>query len=306
MSTPDRKAMLARDHPALSIRGQCRLLGIARSGVYRPAPANDDGDAALMRRIDAVFPLPLARPGDRPAKPSMGSGYHVHSDRPRLPLPGRDHRLGEPGGARLAAVEHHGYCLLCRRAGRGAGTVRQTGHLQHRPGEPVHQRRFHRAADERRHPHLDGRPRSLDGQCVHRTAVTVAEIRGRSPQGLCRRPRGTRRHRRLDPLLPWRTPAPGAGRPDTHGGVARGRQRRSGRQRCGHDAALGRRYRVAHMPTATTTATTADDLRGVSKKVGADPASNQQRPSGGPHPGVHFSRPGDDCRRCAGAPVHRS
>ena len=55
MSTPDRRVMLERDHPALSIRGQCRLLGIARSGVYRPAPANDDEDLALMRRIDALF-----------------------------------------------------------------------------------------------------------------------------------------------------------------------------------------------------------------------------------------------------------
>ena len=55
MSTPDRRALLDRHHPMLSIRGQCRLLGIARSGVYRPAPANDDGDAALMRRIDALF-----------------------------------------------------------------------------------------------------------------------------------------------------------------------------------------------------------------------------------------------------------
>jgi putative transposase len=47
--------MLDRDHPTLSIRGQCRLLGIARSGVYRPAPANDVEDLALMRRIDALF-----------------------------------------------------------------------------------------------------------------------------------------------------------------------------------------------------------------------------------------------------------
>ena len=55
MSTPDRRAMLDRGNPTLSIRGQCRLLGIARSGVYRPAPANDDEDLALMRRIDALF-----------------------------------------------------------------------------------------------------------------------------------------------------------------------------------------------------------------------------------------------------------
>ena len=33
MSTPDRRAMLERDHPTVSIRGQCRLLGLARSGV---------------------------------------------------------------------------------------------------------------------------------------------------------------------------------------------------------------------------------------------------------------------------------
>jgi putative transposase len=32
------------------------LLSLARSGVYRPQrPANDDGDLALMRRIDALF-----------------------------------------------------------------------------------------------------------------------------------------------------------------------------------------------------------------------------------------------------------
>jgi hypothetical protein len=49
MSALDRRKMLERDHPALSIRGQCRLLGIARSGVYRPAAANDDADLALMR-----------------------------------------------------------------------------------------------------------------------------------------------------------------------------------------------------------------------------------------------------------------
>lgn len=55
MSTPDRRAMLDRDHPTLSIRGQCRLLGIARSGVYRPVPADENGDLALMRRIDALF-----------------------------------------------------------------------------------------------------------------------------------------------------------------------------------------------------------------------------------------------------------
>jgi transposase len=172
MSTPDRRAMLERGHPTLSIRGQCRLLGLARSGVYRPRPANDAGDWALMRRIDALFvawpflgsrrmtamlradgltvnrkrvqrrdaadgdrrprpkaeddetgagahdlSVPVARRRNRPAEPGMGSGRHLHSDRPRVSLPGGPgggHRLGEPGGARLAIVEHHGRRLLRR------------------------------------------------------------------------------------------------------------------------------------------------------------------------------------------------
>jgi putative transposase len=55
MSVPDRRARLDRAHRALSIRRQCRLLGLARSGVYRrPAPADAD-DLALMRRIDELF-----------------------------------------------------------------------------------------------------------------------------------------------------------------------------------------------------------------------------------------------------------
>ena len=55
MSTPDRRGMLDRAHNALSIRRQCMLLGIARSGVYRPPRSANDNDLALMRRIDELF-----------------------------------------------------------------------------------------------------------------------------------------------------------------------------------------------------------------------------------------------------------
>ncbi len=55
MSTPDRRSRLDRAHGVLSIRRQCMLLSLARSGVYRMArPANDD-DVALMRAIDELF-----------------------------------------------------------------------------------------------------------------------------------------------------------------------------------------------------------------------------------------------------------
>ena len=55
MSTPDRRARLDRDHGAVSIRRQCTLLSLARSGVYRMQhPANDE-DVALVRAIDELF-----------------------------------------------------------------------------------------------------------------------------------------------------------------------------------------------------------------------------------------------------------
>ena len=50
MSTPDRYNLLDRGHPGLSIRRQCALLGVARSGVYRARKPANDNDLGLMRR----------------------------------------------------------------------------------------------------------------------------------------------------------------------------------------------------------------------------------------------------------------
>jgi putative transposase len=55
MSVPDRRAMLDREHAQLSIRRQCELLGIARSGVYRPLRPANDNDLGVMRRLDELF-----------------------------------------------------------------------------------------------------------------------------------------------------------------------------------------------------------------------------------------------------------
>lgn len=57
MGVPDRRAMLDRDHARLSIRQQCELLGIARSGAYRPPRAANDNDLGAMRWIDELFTL---------------------------------------------------------------------------------------------------------------------------------------------------------------------------------------------------------------------------------------------------------
>jgi len=55
MSTPDRRALVDRQDAGLSIRRQCRLLGVARSGVYRLAAAANDNDLAVMHRLDELF-----------------------------------------------------------------------------------------------------------------------------------------------------------------------------------------------------------------------------------------------------------
>ena len=53
MSTTDRRTMLDRGDPSLSMRSQCAMLGLSRSGVYRQRAAND-ADAADRRIVPAA------------------------------------------------------------------------------------------------------------------------------------------------------------------------------------------------------------------------------------------------------------
>src|SRR5260370_7319530 len=54
MSVPERRAMVERPGENLSVRRQCALLNLARSGVYRAGPVTGADDLALMRRIDEL------------------------------------------------------------------------------------------------------------------------------------------------------------------------------------------------------------------------------------------------------------
>lgn len=54
MSTPDRRAMIDPAKDDLSVRRQCELLALSRSGVYRPKSDAAADDLALMRRIDVL------------------------------------------------------------------------------------------------------------------------------------------------------------------------------------------------------------------------------------------------------------
>ena len=55
MSRSERRAMVMRDHPALSLSCQCRLLSIGRSSLYYTPRGESAETLALMRRIDELF-----------------------------------------------------------------------------------------------------------------------------------------------------------------------------------------------------------------------------------------------------------
>ena len=71
MSRAERVAMVDRGGADLSVRRQCVLLGLARSGVYRQAAAPDPEELALMRWIDEQY---LATPfrGSRRMTAALG------------------------------------------------------------------------------------------------------------------------------------------------------------------------------------------------------------------------------------------
>ena len=55
MSRGERKAVIRRDHPDLSLSRQCRLLSISRSSFYYVLKGESPENLALMRRIDELF-----------------------------------------------------------------------------------------------------------------------------------------------------------------------------------------------------------------------------------------------------------
>ena len=55
MSRAERRAMVVRDHPSLSLSRQCRLLSIGRSSLYYEPKGESAETLALMRRIDELF-----------------------------------------------------------------------------------------------------------------------------------------------------------------------------------------------------------------------------------------------------------
>ncbi len=55
MSRGERKAMIVRDHPGLSLSRQCDILAISRSSYYYTPKGESPENLMLMRRIDELF-----------------------------------------------------------------------------------------------------------------------------------------------------------------------------------------------------------------------------------------------------------
>jgi len=108
MSASNCRAKPDRHHPDLSVRRQCAMLGVARSGVYRkPRPANDN-DLEAMRRIERCSPRGRSSaPGashyaggegfsDRPqarAAADAADGIEALGSKPRTSKPAAGHKI---------------------------------------------------------------------------------------------------------------------------------------------------------------------------------------------------------------------
>src|SRR5512132_4270736 len=304
MSRPDRKAMLDRDRRGLSIRRQCVLLSLARSGVYRrQRPANDD-DLVLMRRIDQLF---LAWPflgSRRTTKPQ-----HGHKIFPYLL---RDLVIERPNQVwaadityipigrgflyLVAVIDWFSRAVLAWRLSNTMDAAFCVDALEEalaRWGRPEifntdQGSQFTGAAFTGTlvaagiRVSMDGRGRWIDNVFIERLERSL-KYEDVAPPTAARRVPESRlgslfiiadaRIRRWATGRRWRS-------------GARASPARSPTTLWTY-AARGRRSRVAHVPTATTTAT--DALRGVIEEGGAGPASNQHRRSGGPTDWVQFT-----------------
>jgi putative transposase len=81
MSAPDRRALVGRQDARLSIRRQCALLGVARSGVYRPSVPANDNDLLVMRRLDELFTAWPFLGSRRMAKMLKEEGFAINRKR---------------------------------------------------------------------------------------------------------------------------------------------------------------------------------------------------------------------------------
>ena len=115
MSAPDRRAMVERPGKDLSVRRQCALLSVARSGAYRLKPVPGADDLAVMRRIDELH-LELPFYGSRRMTFELnkeGRGVNRKRVRRLMRVMGIEALVPRPGTSK-AAPGHKIYPYLLR------------------------------------------------------------------------------------------------------------------------------------------------------------------------------------------------
>ena len=115
MSAPDRRAMVERSGKDLSVRRQCVLLSLTRSGVYRSKPVAGADDLAVMRRIDELH-LELPFYGSRRMTFELnkeGRGVNRKRVRRLMRVMGIEALVPRPGTSK-AAPGHKIYPYLLR------------------------------------------------------------------------------------------------------------------------------------------------------------------------------------------------
>ena len=115
MSAPNRRAMVERPGNDLSVRRQCVLLSLTRSGVYRSKPVAGADDLAVMRRIDELH-LELPFYGSRRMTFELnkeGRGVNRKRVRRLMRVMGIEALVPRPGTSK-AAPGHKIYPYLLR------------------------------------------------------------------------------------------------------------------------------------------------------------------------------------------------
>ena len=96
--------------------------------------------------------------------------------------------LAQSVRAELGAFQHAGHGVLREGVGASDGCL-ASGDLQHRPGEPIHERGVHVSSEGGRRADQHGRPRPGVRQHHDRAIVAKREVRGGLPEGLPERVR---------------------------------------------------------------------------------------------------------------------
>jgi hypothetical protein len=90
------------------------------------------------RNHSSAFKAKVALAADRACEPGLGNGHLLYPDGQGVHVSDGHHGLAFAPGAVLAGIEHLGYGLLYRGAGRVPTALWNAGDLQHRPTCPVH------------------------------------------------------------------------------------------------------------------------------------------------------------------------